>query len=111
MAEGHGFFNSFNNTNFRPENVDMNAIKLLNNEVNLTYAGSRIKWTGDLNSLKNYVENVIGLTGTWKLPGGNAKQFKSSTFDFTLTWYPGKQNSILLHGKDGELFKQILVKF
>ena len=28
---------------------------------------------------------------------------------FTLTWYPGKQNSILLHGKDGELFKQILV--
>jgi hypothetical protein len=90
----------------------MNAIKLLNNEANLTYAGSRIKWTGDLNLLKNYVENVIGLTGTWKSLGGNAKPFKSSTFDFTLTWYPGKQNSILLHGKpgkDGELFKQILV--
>ena len=38
-----------------------------------------------------------------------AKQFKSSTFDFILNWYPGKQNSILLHGKHGELFKAVLL--
>ena len=39
-----------------------------------------------------------------------AKQFKSSMFDFIFNWYPGKQNSILLHGKDGELFKAVLLR-
>ncbi len=48
-------FSSFNSTNFIKENVDINAIKLLRNEANLTYDGTRIKWTDDFISLKNYV--------------------------------------------------------
>ena len=109
MAKGHGFFNSFNITDFKLKNVGMNAIKLLSNGSKFIYDSNRIKWTDDLDSLKNYVKNVIGLTGAWKSPGEYAKQFKSSTFDFILNWYPGKQNSILVHGKHGELFKAVLL--
>ena len=58
--------------------VDVNVLKLLSNELNFTYDGNRIKWTGDLDSLKLFVENVIGLTGVWRSPGGYAKQFKST---------------------------------
>ena len=46
----------------------MNAIKLLSNGSKFIYDGNRIKWTDDLDSLKNYVKNVIGLTGAWKSP-------------------------------------------
>ena len=60
MAKGHGFFNSFNITDFRLKNVDMNAIKLLSNGSKFIYGGNRIKGTDDLYSLKNYVKNVIG---------------------------------------------------
>ena len=109
MAERHGFFGSLSNSDFRLEDVDVNVLKLLSNELNFTYDGNRIKWTDDLDSLKLFVENVIGLTGVWRSPGGYAKQFKSTTFDFILNWYPGKLNTILFHGKDGERFKQVLL--
>ena len=48
MAKGHGFFNSFNITDFRLKNVGMNAIKLLSNGSKFIYDGNRIKWTDDL---------------------------------------------------------------
>jgi hypothetical protein len=68
----------------------------------------RLKWTQDFCSLKNFIVNVVGLKGVWKSPGGNSKQFTSTNFDLNITWCPGKQNSILPHGKDGELLKKLL---
>ena len=68
----------------------------------------RLKWTQDFCSLKNFIENVVGLKGVWKSPGGNSKQLTSTNFDLNITLYPGKQNSLLPHGKDGELLKKLL---
>ena len=59
MAKCHGFFNSFNITDFRLKNVDKNAIKLLSNGSKFIYDGNRIKWTDDLDSLKGMAKKNL----------------------------------------------------
>ena len=95
--------------NFSPETIDMNSIKLLNNQGHLVYDGIRLKWTNDLCSLRTFAENVVGLTGIRTSPGGKAKQFINLSSDFIMTWYPGKQNSLTFNGKKGKSFKEFLV--
>jgi hypothetical protein len=41
--------------------------------------------------------------------GQNVQLFKLNA-DLSATWYPGKQNSLLFQGKDGELFKNYLLR-
>ena len=101
---------SLNHTNFILENVDLEPIRLLNNQAYLTYDGTRIKWAQDFSSLQNFVKNVAGLSGEWESPGGRAKRFNDSNLDFVMTWYPGKLNSLIFHGKEGESFKKFLVR-
>ena len=76
----------------------------------LVHDGNKLKWVKDFDSLQNFVENTVGLTGKWRSPGGKAKNFNSSNADLSATWYPGKQNSLLFQGKDGELFKNYLLR-
>ena len=40
--------------------------------------GDKLLWTNDLESLKNFLENVLKQQGKWLTPGGNTKHFKSS---------------------------------
>ena len=49
------------------------------------------------------------MVGRWKSPGGKSKQFVSSDFDLVMTWHPGKQNTLLFNGKDGELVRKFLI--
>ena len=109
MAGNAEVLSSANHTNSIVNNIDSESIKLLNDQAYLTYDGTRIKWEQDLRSLKNFVENVAGLIAKWKSPGSTAKQFIDSNFDFVMTWYPGKHNSLIFHGKEGELFKKLLL--
>jgi hypothetical protein len=87
----------------------VNAINLLKEQAYLNYDGIRIRWTQDFCMLQNFIESSVRVAGYWKSPGGKAKQFVSTCSDFTMTWYPGKLNSLLFHGKDGESFKTFLV--
>ena len=87
MAGNTAAPSSVNHTNFIANNIDLKSIKLLNDQAYLIYDGTRLKWQHDLRSLKNFVENVAGLIGKWKSPGGTAKQFRDSNFDFVMTWY------------------------
>ena len=41
----------------------------------------------------------------WSSPGGQSKRFCSSNADLVLTWHKGKQNTLTLHGKDGDLVR------
>ena len=108
MADGDKKLCSSNLKIFGLKNTDICLIKSLNDKAHLIYDGVRLKWTQDFCSLKNFIENVVGLKGVWKSPGGNSKQLTSTNFDLNITWYPGKQNSLLPHGKDGELLKKLL---
>ena len=89
--------------------INLGSIKLLNIQANLIYDGTRIKWQQDLRLLKNFVENVVGLSDKWKSPGGGAKRFIDSNLDLAITWYSEKQNSLIFYGKDGELLRKFLV--
>ena len=91
------------------DKLDTKLIKSLNDQCFLVYDGTRLKWTQDFNSLKNFVQNVFGLTGVWKSPGGSAKKFITSNLNLSMTWYPGKQNSLIFHGSKGESLKELLV--
>ena len=66
---------------------------------NLIYDGKRFKWTSSWERLKNFVEDTLELNGRWVSSGGNARKFMCSNLDLSVTWYPGKQNSLTLQGK------------
>ena len=65
----------------------------------LSYDGQRFRWTANFETLKFFVDCIIDLKGKWSAPGGKARMFTCFESDTTLTWYPGKQNSLILHGK------------
>ena len=54
---------------------------------------NKLLWTNDLESLKNFVENVLKQQGKWLTPGGNTKQFKSSNGNVIINWYNKKQRT------------------
>jgi hypothetical protein len=84
---------------------------LSNGLVDIIYEGRRLKWCNDLDSLKAFVAEVLDLNGKWCSPGGGSKRFTSSNAELTLTWYSGKQNTLLFQGKDGNLIRDGCVKF
>ena len=106
MADGNDLLRPSKYLNAELKSIDINFIKLLKDQSDLVYDGTRIKWMRDFPSLDNFVNNVIGLSGRWKSSGGKAKQFTDLNSDFIIIWYPGKLNSLTLNGKIGELFKK-----
>ena len=58
------------------------------------YDCNKLKWVGDLGSLKQITSDVFGLERKWTSPGGQAKRFTSSNTDLIFTWYPGKQTNV-----------------
>jgi hypothetical protein len=78
MADASEILNSPTLKNFSLDRVDIPSIKLLNIKTHLVYDGTRIKWSNDLISLKNFTENIVGLVGCWRSPDGKSKQFVSN---------------------------------
>ena len=77
---------------------------------NLSYDGIRIRWTGSLDTLKEFVESVIKLQGRWSSPGGSTKKFTCSNIDLTITWCAKKQNTLILHGHASFVLIETLIK-
>jgi hypothetical protein len=66
-------------------------------------------YNNDYESLQKFIECVFAQQGKWKSAGGTSIKFVSSIADLSCTWYPGKLNSLLFHGKTGDLVNVILV--
>ena len=58
-----------------------------------------------------FFETVVGLNGKWTSPGGNSKKLSNCKSNITITWYYGKQRTLIFQGKEGYLLKDILIKF
>ena len=67
--------------------------------VDLSYDNKRLKWLGSFDSLQKFVKFGIKLHGHWSSPGGYSKKISCSSPVISITWYPGKQNSLILHGE------------
>ena len=89
-------------------------LKLISSDPNiglyLCYDEKQIKWVNDLNSLKDFVKNVVKSSGKWSSPGGQSRKFTSSTFDIIMTWYYAKQKTLLFQGKDGNELRETIIK-
>lgn len=109
MATSHDLLSSDIKVNFSVNNIDRNTIQPFIDGNQLIHDGTKFKWVNDFDSLKNFIDNTVGLTGKWRSPGGNTKKFNCTNADLFVTWYQGKKNSLLFQGKDGELFKNHLV--
>lgn len=73
------------------------------------YNGGRLKWIKNLESLKKFFDDVLGLRGKWSSPGGNSKKFKCNNLDIVVTWYHKKQQTLLFQGKSGYRLKEELI--
>ena len=102
MADGHELPSSSKDGKFALDIIDVTAIKLFS-------LISRFQWNQQFDQLRNFVTNTFRLDGKWRSPGGRAKRFDGRNCDFSMTWYPGKCNSLLFFGTDGKSFKELLV--
>ena len=92
------------------QHVELFSIKHDGPELeNLLLKGERLIWTSDLETLKKFVEGTIQQHGKWSSPGGATKTFKSDNNRLTITWYRGKESTLVFQGKDGPLLKEQLV--
>lgn len=110
MADGHAKVSSIDipNTKFNVGNVNLDDIRMYRNNNTLVYDGKRLKWNGKYAELETFIRNSVGLSGNWISPGGNSKKFISNS-DLTITWYRGKQRTLVIQGSEGESLKELLV--
>ena len=111
LADGHVSASS-DDSSLEDTTVELFSTKYYGTELeNLMLKGERLIWTSDLKSLKKFVEETIQQHGKWSSPGGATKSFKSDNNRLTITWYGGKQSTLVFQGKDGPLLKEHLVNF
>ena len=90
-------------------NLNSEVIRLHKDCSDLVYEANRLKWFNTFDTLKKFIKETIGLPGKWTSPGSNSKKFTSSKSDLILTWYSGKQKTLLFQGKDGNSLKETLI--
>ena len=69
-------------------------------------AHEKLKWWGDLGSLKAFVFALFGQDGKWSSPGGSAKAFRNTSV--TITWYANKR-SLLFSGVSGNILRNRII--
>lgn len=66
----------------------------------------KVKWLGQLDDLKQFVEDILNDSGKWISPGGKAKSFRNE--NITITWYSDKK-TLLFQGQIGATLKEQIV--
>ena len=110
MAAGRACFCSAKCSDFRIKSLNLDAFLAHKDELDLFYDGKCLKWNGSLEDLVYFFQTVVGLSGKWTSPGGNSKKLSNCKSNITITWYYGKQRTLLFQGKEGYLLKDILIK-
>ena len=65
----------------------------------------KVKWTGNFESLKGFVEKDLKELGEWTLP---RDQYKFVSSDLCITWY-STTKTLRLQGNDGDRLKETLI--
>ena len=111
MAAGRACFCSAKCSDFRIKSLNPDVFLAHKDELDLPYDSKCLKWNGSFKHLVYFFETVVGLNGKWTSPGGNSKKLPNCKSNITITWYYGKQRTLLFQGKEGYLLKDILIKF
>lgn len=110
MADGRACPCSVECSDFRIKSLNPDAFLPHKDNSDLTYDGKRLKWNKNFEDLKYFFEIVVGLNGKGSSTGGNSKKLSNCKSNITITWYYGKQRTLLFQGKDGYLLKDFLIK-
>ena len=110
MAEGCSFESSDERSNNILNEWNIKDLYSFEGCSHLIYDGKRVKWVNNFECLKKFVERAIDKQGKWSSPGGNAKQFTSARDDLVITWYRGKQKTLLFQGQAGDKLRELLIK-
>ena len=97
MADGCSLVSSAHSVSNRVINFSSADILKHKECVNLSNDKKRLKWLGSFDSLQKFVKFDIKLHGHWSSPGGSTKKISCSSPVTSITWYPGKQNSLIFH--------------
>ena len=109
MAVGHGYTSSVKYSNFCVENLNSHDFRPYKVNYDIVYDGKRLKWNNNYVELRNFLENIVGVSGKWTVPSGNARRFQTSDSELIVTWYRSKQRTLLFQGKDGYLLREFLI--
>ena len=66
----------------------------------------RLSWAGDLNSLKEFVENTLELQGNWSSPAGKKKLFLAN--NVKILWWKNKK-FLTIEGDDTDRIKKSMI--
>ena len=97
MAEGHNISSTNLNENFQNSaSSKSNSVQIQPTSINDTKYNNindnlKLSWTGNLESLKYFIEKDINFNGTWKSPGGERKSCTDGKT--TITWWRNKKAS------------------
>ena len=72
----------------------------------LEWDGKTYRWTGNLEELKDFIQNDKKLSGMWSPPGGDSKLFKVAD-EFSVKWYGRKSKKIVIIKDDAELLTEM----
>ena len=109
MAEGHNISSTNLNEDFQISNssksnsVQIQPTSITDTNYNNIKDNLKLSWTGNLESLKYFIEKDIKFNGTWKSPGNERKSCTDGKT--TITWWR-KKKSIEICGADAENIKQ-----
>ena len=98
MAVGHGYTSSVKYSNFCVENLNVDDFRPHKMNYDIVYDGKRLKWNNNYVELRIFFENIVGVSGKWTVPSGNARRFQSNDSELIVTWYRGKQRTLLFQG-------------
>ena len=110
MADGCSLVSSAHSVSNRVINFSSADILTHKECVNLSYHNKRLKWLGSFDSLKNFVKSGIKLHDHCSSLGGYSKKIPCSSPVISITWYPGKQNSLILHGEASVALLDVLTE-
>ena len=75
--------------------------------MNLHYdSDDKVKWLGQYDCLKHFVNDILQEDGKWSSPGGKAKSFHVEKV--TITWYVDKK-TLLFQGSVGSMVKEHII--
>ena len=109
MAAGHGYTCTVKYSNFCVENLNSDDFRPYKVNYDIVYDGKLLKWNSNHVKLQKCFENIVGVSGKWTVPSGNARKFQSKDSELIVTWYRSKQKTLLFQGKDGYLLREFLI--
>ena len=110
MAAGCPNLSSDKNPIISSEEGDLNALCTRKYYQHLVYDGTRLKWTSNLEILKDFLKYITPESGKWSSPGGTSRRFTSSNSDLSIIWYHNKQKTLLFQGRKGDNLKTQLIE-